>query len=322
MIGEEIYPAGEWPVAQDGAGMSAVGLEALRSYLEAKGTRAAVVIRGGRIAAEWYWEGADAATQFPCYSTTKSVASTAVGFLVDDGVLSLEESAARYVPEWREDARQEVTVRHLLTMTSGIRNASAELGDAEDRIALGTSQPLAAPPGTLFDYNNCACAAISVIVRGASGQEMADFLQERLYGPLGMTGLWHERSAGKTVPYSGLRITARDAARFGYLFLRRGRWAGRQIVSGAWVDQACGAGSAVNPDYGFLWWVNGRGFWPTLPRDAFSAQGMYGNNVTVFPSQDLVVVRLIGDAAGDTRNETTKVNDYGSLAIQACEGGR
>jgi CubicO group peptidase (beta-lactamase class C family) len=171
----------------------------------------------------------------------------------------------------------------------------------------------------VFDYNNCACAAISVIIRGASGREMADFLQERLYGPLGMTGLRHEMSAGKTVPYSGLRITARDAARFGYLFLRRGRWAGRPIVSAAWVDQACGAGSAVNPDYGFLWWVNGRGAWPDLPRDVFSAQGMYGNNVTVFPGQDLVVVRLIGDAAGDARNEATKLNDYGALALQACE---
>jgi len=150
MSGEEIYPAGAWAVAEDGAGMAA-GLEALRLHLEASGTRAAVVVRGGRIAAEWYWE--DAATQLPRYSTTKSVASTAVGLLVDDGVLSLEESASKYVREWREDARREVTVRHLLTMTSGIRNADEGLREAEDRIAYGIGQPLAAPPGTVFDYN-------------------------------------------------------------------------------------------------------------------------------------------------------------------------
>src|SRR6476646_6886669 len=99
MSREAIYPVGAGAVAEDGAGMSAAGLGALRQYLEAHGTRAAVLVRGGRIAAEWYWEGADAATQLPCYSTTKSVASTAVGLLVDDGVLSLEESASNYVRE-------------------------------------------------------------------------------------------------------------------------------------------------------------------------------------------------------------------------------
>jgi CubicO group peptidase (beta-lactamase class C family) len=321
MVVEEIYPAGEWLVAQDAAGMSAAGREALRSYLQNTGTRAAVVVRGGRIAAEWYWEGAEAATQLPCYSTTKSVASTAVGLLVDDGVVRLDESAAKYIPEWREDARQGVTVRHLLSMTSGIRNDSERLPDAADRIAFGISQPLVTPPGTVFDYNNCACAAISLIVRGASGREMADVLQERLYGPLGMTGLRHEISAGKTLPYSGMQITARDAARFGYLFLRRGRWAGRQIVSEAWIDQACRSGGEVNPDYGLLWWVNARGSWKDLPRDAYSAQGMYGNNVTVLPSHDLVVVRLVGDASGNERNQGVSVNDYASLALKACESG-
>jgi CubicO group peptidase (beta-lactamase class C family) len=316
---EEIYPAGEWHVAADGAGMSAAGLEALRSYLESKGTRAAVVIRGGRIAAEWYWEGVDTATQFPCYSTTKSVASTAVGLLVDDGVVRLEESAAKYVPEWREDAREGVTVRHLLAMTSGIRNDGEGLRAAEDRIAYGISQPLVSTPGSAFDYNNCGCSAISVIIRAASGREMADFLQERLYGPLGMTGLWHEKPAGKTLPYSGLHITARDAARFGYLFLRRGRWGDRQIIGETWIDQACGSGSEVNPNYGFLWWVNPRGAWKDLPRNAYSAQGAHSNNVTVLPSHDLVVVRLVGDAAGNERNQGVSVNDYAALALKACE---
>jgi CubicO group peptidase (beta-lactamase class C family) len=321
MIVEEICPAGEWEVAPDGAGGSAAGREALRGYLERKGTRAAVVARGGRIAAEWYWEGTDAATQLPCYSTTKSVASTAVGLLVDDGLVELEESAARYIPEWREDDRRGVTVRHLLAMTSGIRKDDEGLRAAADRIAFGIGQPLVAAPGTVFDYDNCACAAISVIVRAASGREMADFLQERLYGPLGMTGLRHEMSAGRTLPYSGLQITARDAARFGLLFLRRGRWAGRQIVSEAWIDQACGAGSAVNPDYGLLWWVNARGAWKDLPRDAYSAQGMYGNNVTVLPGHDLVVVRLVGDAAENARNQEVSVNDTAALALRAWDRG-
>jgi CubicO group peptidase (beta-lactamase class C family) len=321
MKGEAIYPGSDWLVAQDDAGVSAAGREAHRAYLQEKGTRAAVVVRGGRIAAEWYWDGADAATQLPCYSTTKSIASTAIGLLVDEGTLGLDESAAKYVPEWREDARRDVTIRHLLTMTSGIRNESGKLGEAADKIALGISQPLVKPPGTVFDYNNCACAALSVIIRSASGREMADFLRGRLYEPLGMTGLRHEMSAGKTVPYSGLRITARDAARFGYLFLRRGRWEERQIISAAWIDRACHSGSEANPDYGFLWWVNARGAWKDLPRDAYSAQGMYGNNVTVLPSHDMVIVRLIGDAPGDARNEGTQVNDYGALALKAWESG-
>jgi CubicO group peptidase (beta-lactamase class C family) len=319
MVAEEIYPAREWQVADDGAGMSAAGREALRNYFESKGTRAAIVVRGGRIAAEWYWDGVDAATQFACYSTTKSVASTAVGLLVDDGMVHLDESASKYIPEWRGDAREGVTVRHLLTMTSGIRKDEEGLRAAEDRIAYGISQPLVSPPGTVFDYNNCGCSAISVIIRAASGKEMADFLQERLYGPLGMTGLHHEMPAGKTLPYSGLHITARDAARFGHLFLRRGRWRDRQIISEAWVDQACHVGSEANPDYGFLWWVNVRGANKDLPHDAYSAQGMYSNNVTILPSHDLVVVRLVGDAAENERNQGVSVNDYAALALKAGE---
>jgi hypothetical protein len=71
MSGEAIYPGRDWLVAEDDTGTSAAGREALRSYLQEKGTRAAVVVRGGRIAAEWYWDGTDASTQLPCYSTTK-----------------------------------------------------------------------------------------------------------------------------------------------------------------------------------------------------------------------------------------------------------
>jgi CubicO group peptidase (beta-lactamase class C family) len=239
---------------------------------------------------------------------------------VDDGVVRVRDSAAKYLPEWRGDPREDVTVRHLLSMTSGIQNDGDRLRQAENRIAFGIRQPLVAPPGTVFDYNNCACAALSVVIRAASGMEMAEFLRRRLYEPLGMTGLRHEMPAGKTLPYTGLHITARDAARFGYLFLRRGMWNGTRILSEAWIDQACRASQDVNPNYGYLWWVNTNGFWKSLPRDAFSAQGMYGNNVTVLPSHDMVVVRLVGDAAQNALNKDVNVNDYATLAIAACAG--
>lgn len=315
---EVVYPASDWRVAEDGAGMSASGLATLREYFTSKGTRAALVIHSGAIAAEWYDEGTDAKTQLACYSTTKSVGSTAIGLLVDDGKVRVEDSAAKYIPEWRGDAREGVTVSHLLSMTSGIKNDPG-LREVEDRIAYGTSQPLVAQPGTVYDYNNCACAALSAIIRVAAGVEMAEFLQQRLYGPLGMTQLRHEMPAGKTIPYSGLHITARDAARFGYLFLRRGMWQGQRIISEAWIDQACRASQEVNPNYGYLWWVNTNDFWKSLPRDAYSAQGMYSNNVTILPSHDLVVVRLVGDAAENTLNKDVNVNDYCALAIAACD---
>jgi len=313
-----VYPNPDWEVAGERAGMAAAGLETLRDYFAAKGTQAALVLRGGRIAAEWYWDGAGSDTQLACYSTTKSVASTAVGLLVDDGILRLDESAAKYVPEWRGDEREAITVRHLLAMTSGIKNDAEGLRASADRVAYGIGQPVVAPPGTVFDYNNCACAALSAVIRAASGREMAAFLQERLYAPLGMTQLQHELSAGKTIPYTGMRITARDAARFGYLFLRRGVWNGRRIVSEAWIDQACRTSQDVNPSYGLLWWVNTHGQWPAVPRDAYSAQGMFSNNVTILPSHDLVLVRLVGDATENKRNQGVAVNDYAALALAAC----
>ncbi|MES4793143.1 MAG: serine hydrolase, partial [Chloroflexota bacterium] len=311
------WPAPDWEVATPASqGVSEAGLEMLRDYFGKRGTRAALVIRHGRIIGEWYWDSSGPTTLFPVYSVTKSVASTAVGLLITDGKLKLEQSAADFLPAWRGDDRKAITVRHLVTMTSGLRKKEPELFSQPDQLQFALAQPLDHKPGEFWDYNNVACNTLSGVIAAASGMEMADFLQKRLYGPLGMTHLTMDKSGPSTLAYMGLHISARDLARFGYLFLNRGRWRGKPLLPETWVREATTTSQSLNKSYGYLWWTYAPGTTEGVPSDAYSARGLFGNDLLVIPSQDLIVVRLIGNGTFDG-STNVNMDEYARLALKA-----
>lgn len=296
---ERVWPAPDWAVATpESQGMDAAKLDALRTYLEERQTREALVIRHGRIVAEWYWRGATASTPVPVFSVTKSMSSTAVGLLVDSGKVKLDEPAADFIPQWRDDGRKAITIRHLLSMTSGIKHEEYGYFFQRDQMKASLAQPLAFPPGTHWEYNNLACNCLSEVVSKASGMELSDFLQQRLYDPLVVRSATMEKRGDRTLAYMGLHITARDLARIGYLFLNKGEWKGKRILSEAWVKEATRTSQKLAPWYGFLWWVHSTNPEPTDPADSFEAIGLYGNYLCVFPTQDMIVVRLIGNGSG------------------------
>src|SRR5262249_53593490 len=150
------------------------------------------------------------------------------------------------------------------------------------------------PAGTFWDYNNVACDTLSQVITRASGEEMADFLKHRLYDPLGVKNYTMDKSAGKTLAYMGLHISARELAKIGYLFLHKGQWNGKRLLDESWVRVATATSQDLNKDYGFLWWVRTNTKETDLPKDSYSAVGLFGNYLSVFPSQDMIVVRLIG----------------------------
>jgi CubicO group peptidase (beta-lactamase class C family) len=297
--GSRAWPDPDWATdSPESQGVDSGRLEKLRAYLEERQTRAALVIRHGRIVGEWYWRGTTADTELPVFSVTKSLASTAIGLLSDGGKIRLDQPAADFISSWREDGRKAITIRHLVTMTSGLKREDYGYFFRQDQLAMSLAQPPESKPGTKWEYNNLACNCLSEIVAKVSGMEMDDFLRKRLFEPLGITHATMERRGGRALAYMGLHITARDLARVGYLFLNRGEWKGQRILSEAWVKEATRTSQDLTPDYGFLWWVHTASTRPEDPPDSYEAIGLYGNYLCVFPAQDMILVRLIGGGSG------------------------
>jgi CubicO group peptidase (beta-lactamase class C family) len=172
------------------------------------------------------------------------------------------------------------------------------LGRERDRFGNSAAR-LYAAPGRAWDYSDAAFAHLSLIFARVAGQEIGDFMRARVFQPIGIESAgWDlQGGAGHLGPHSnahsGLRLSARDFARLGYLLLHGGEWNGKQIVPKWWIDLATRKSQDVNPEYGYTFWVNtDGGLWPHVPKDAFAFMGYATNRCYVVPSLDLVVVRL------------------------------
>jgi CubicO group peptidase (beta-lactamase class C family) len=240
------------------------------------------------------------------WSMAKSVLHAAVGLLVGEGRLDLDAPAA--VPEWADpgDPRHAITLRQLLAMRDGLNFVEDYVdGGVSDVIEMlfgrgqadmahfASDRPLAAPPGTRFNYSSGTSNIVSGVVARTvgPGEPYARFLHSRLFGPLGMASADPEfDEAGTWVGSSYLRTTARDYASFGLLYLRDGVWDGFRVLPAGWVDYARTWVSADHEDdspYGAHWWgVAG----DTL--GTFRASGYEGQSITLCPALDLMVVRL------------------------------
>jgi len=276
-------------------------------------TRAILVVQGGAIVAERYAPGFDQNTRMLGWSATKSIMGTLVGLLVDDGVLKLDAPAP--VPEWKGagDPRGAITLRQLLTMSSGLafvesykpgNDSIRMLFEAGDMGALAAASPLEHAPGTFWSYSSGTTNLLSRIVFEATGgtlEGMTRFAQQRLFEPAGMrSALIEPDESGVLVGSSYAYATARDWARYGLLHLNHGQAGGKRLLSQEWLDFALTPTPASpRPSYGAQLWLNraeateaGRKVLQDMPPDAFMAMGHNHQIVAVIPSQDAVIVRL------------------------------
>ncbi len=256
----------------------------------------------------------------PAYSITKSVTAILVGIAADEGKLTLDDKAADYIPQWQDTAADKVTIRDLLSNTSGrhwdlVTDYSQMVARAPDKTAFSIALGQDAKPGTKWDYNNSAVQTLEAVLQEATGEDVAAYAKKRLFDPLGLRDTsWAHDTAGNTTTYSGITSSCHDLARIGYLMMRSGAWKGTQIVSDSFVAEATNESSSpLNAAYGLLWWVNKPGrvvtieraagfardsapyvgqLAPGVPDDAFWALG-YGNQyVAVVPSEGVVAVRM------------------------------
>ena len=285
-------------------------------------TRALLVMHGGKIAAERYAEGYDKDTRFVSWSMAKTVTAVMIGMLVADGQLRLDAPAPE--PRWQRtgDPRADITLRQLLQMRSGLEHTESgdpphESGEVrmlfldgrDDMADYATAQPLEAEPGSKFEYSSATTVILADIAARAlttsrdpetRRKAVADYLQSRLFGPLGMTSAVPEFDrAGTLIGGSLIHATARDWAKFGEMLRNKGSYRGEQLVPRKWIEQMVSP-SPRSPHYGLQTWLNRplpegeeHPLFPNrAPHSAYAMIGHMGQYVLVSPSQKLTVVRL------------------------------
>ena len=290
------------------------------------GPWAIAIVRKGYLVGEWFGVPAMPATTFDVWSCTKSATGIAFGMLFEesrnhklpgDVKIDLDSPAYDFIPEGHpltDPRKAKILLKHLMSMTSGIPGESQGLlgvavtpGNGEFELALGkepsrfgsSAAIMTAEPGESWDYSDAGFAHLSLIFAKVTGKEISDYMQERVFRPTGIQNFGWDQQGGAghigphTNAHSGLRLSARDFARLGYLMAHQGLWEEKQIVPQWWIELATKSSQDLNRSYGYTFWVNTNGAqWPSAPRDAFAFKGYASNRCYIVPSQDLIVVRL------------------------------
>ena len=316
--------ANEWPTASPAA-VNIDGSRLAQAYAQARqidGLKSLLVVRNAKMVAEEYFAGGKPNDLYHVRSVTKSVVSTLIGLAHAQGIMQLETKLAEILPAARfplEGDKKNITLRHLLTMTSGFQwHENTEFSawhNSANEIDYLLRKPLATPPGQNFNYNTAASHLLSVALTLASGKNTLAFAEEHLFAPLGITqGAWDRDKQGYYWGGHGLQLRPRDMAKFGLLFLQRGVWQGRQLVPSDWADAATKPQVSLNwsfaalgkIDYGYLWWLD------HSQRNAlFWAWGYGGQFVYCVPDLSLLVVTTAAwnlSAATATQQETLILN--------------
>jgi len=301
VVENPVFPGADWETSSPEAeGMNATPLDNVDAYCVEHGCRAVVVLRHGRIVWERYWGGWDKDSTDNSWSMAKSVTSALVGIAIHEGkIKGLDESASDFIPEWRGSNREKITVGDLLSMTSGLTwtmlydppsgDTVKMLGSA-DQVAYALNRQVYREPGTDWYYSDGDAQTFSRIIQAATGMPVGEYAREKLFGPIGMQDAnWMTDNAGHAMTYCCIFSTARDFARFGYLFLRNGKWGDEQVVPADWVKTSTQPSQIENLSYGYYWWLVD---FPNVPKDMYAAMGFATKRVYVIPSLDIVAVRL------------------------------
>jgi CubicO group peptidase (beta-lactamase class C family) len=191
-------------------------------------------------------------------SCTKSIVALAVGEAIAEGrIKGVDQPVGDFYPEWKQGRKQLVTVRHLLTQTSGLQHVGTgyEIYPAPDSVRLALAAELSSAPGSAFSYNNKATNLLSGIIHVATGSPLDIYVLDRFLAPMGIKNWhWEKDGAGNPYAFADLALDAEDFAKFGRLVLQKGMWDGKQLVPAVWIEQLGQQSQPFEPLYGLLWW--------------------------------------------------------------------
>lgn len=339
----------EWTVAKDYNKHALSAQE--NAYLDKFGTVAFLVIQNDSILYEEYRDGWTPETLSNIFSATKSIVGLLAGIAYDEGYIrSLDDKVSKYLPEFKEGAKDSITIRNLLTMSSGLdwdeaytalvsKTTQAYYGDNLRELVMGLHA--VEPPGKKFSYKSGDTQVLAFLIEAALKQgvvrkdslnnsvpeekytTISDYAQDKLWKPMQACNdaLWNlDKKGGDEKSYCCFNTTARDIARFARLMLHQGNWNGRQLVSGEYLAEAISPASYLENEfgdglldyYGFqIWVINYKGMqFPYF-------RGLGGQYIFAIPEKNAIVVRL-GHKKNDIRDreKTVDVTDYLDMAFQ------
>ncbi|MBP8643761.1 MAG: serine hydrolase [Bacteroidales bacterium] len=287
-------------------------------YFERYKTVAYLVVKDTAILYESYWDGYGSDSYSNSFSMAKSIVSLLVGCALQDGYIrSIDQPVADFLPEFRQDGRDKITIKHLLTMSSGLSwdesystlfslTTKGYYGNNLAGLVLG--QHVVEEPGKRFMYRSGDTQLLSLVVEKASGETLSDYASKRLWSKIGAEhdALWClDRQNGVEKAFCCFNSNARDFARFGQLVLNQGTWNGEQLIPKDYLAEALQPATyLIDAEtgkpcdfYGYQWWrINMDG------HEVSYARGLLGQYIFVIPSLNAVVVRL-GHLRGDVTIE-------------------
>lgn len=273
--------------------------EAVNAEPDSIAAHGALILRRGKVIAEGSWAPYRADVPHMLYSMSKSFTGTAIGIAVDEGILSLDEKLVDIFPDLvaPNQARliRSMTVRHLLTMSSGSRfNEMGTLLDGNWQKMFLESVPKF-EPGSAFDYNSLNTYMLAAVLQRKTGESLVSYLKPRLFDPLHI-----ERFHWETCPMGiekggwGLSLTMEDAAKLGQLYLNRGMWEGKRIFSEEWA--AAATSKQIDTPKGEMKHGYGYQIWMSDDAGGYQFNGAFGQYVVVSPQQDAIAVIFSGSA--------------------------
>jgi CubicO group peptidase (beta-lactamase class C family) len=304
-----------------------ISSQAIRDFVEAadkiKTLHSFMLVRHGHVIAEGWWKPEAADKPHVLASLSKSFNSTAVGLAIEDGKLSLDDPVLKFFPDEApadvSDNLKAMTVRDLLTMTCGHDTEPKSVGGAPS-VKQFLAHPVPHKPGTHFQYNTMGAYTLSAIVTKVTGQTSLEFLKPRLFEPLGIENPeWASSPEGNSLGGYGLKLRTEDIAKFGQLYLQKGKWNGRQLIPEKWIELATSkqvpndqeSHSKIGIDwqqgYGFQFW--------RCTHNAFRGDGAGGQLCVVIPDKDAVIA--ITADTGNFQGEMNAIWDKLLPAFQA-----
>jgi CubicO group peptidase (beta-lactamase class C family) len=284
----------------------------IRAYVEAADQKvntmhSFMLVRHGHVVAEAWWKPEAADKPHVMHSLSKSFTSTAVGLAVTAGKLSIDDPVLKFFPDEcpanPSDKLKMMRVRDLLTMTSG-HEVEVKFNTNTPWVQAFLAHPVPFKPGTHFQYNTPGSYMLSAIVTKVTGETVLDYLKPRLFEPLGIENPeWSSSPQGISAGGFGLKIRTEDVAKFGLLYLQKGKWDGKQLIPASWVEQATtkqvsnGSDPTKDWDQGYCFQ-----FW-RCRHNAFRGDGANGQFCVVMPEQDAVVA-----ITADTRDMQGELN--------------
>ena len=274
----------------------------LDAYLAGQRSAALLVLHKGQLRLERYGLGFDAEGRWTSFSVAKSFTSTLVGAAVRDGHIRLEEKVSHYLPQMKGSAYDDVSVRQLLTMTSGVR-WNEDYSDPQSDVAQFNNHkstdgspaivsylrqlPREAPPGERWLYSTGETNLVGILLEQATGKNLSTLLQEKIWQPAGMErqATWLLSKTGQEISGCCLQASARDYARFGQFILEGARVQGQPLLPDDWLAKATTHQADIGlpgRGYGYQWW--------TYDNGSFTARGIFGQGIFIDPQRQLVIV--------------------------------